>query len=82
MKMEYRKFYTSKTKFNLFSKLLNYMLLMMGSSSIIDVEKIVIGEKVEIKYCVGESTISKYEDIYSVKDNYHIREIEFSGKRI
>ncbi len=80
--MKFAEFCSKKTGKDIFSKIFNYILLIMGSSPIVDVEKITLRDNIEISYFIGESNFVNYDDVCFVKKNGKVIEIEFAGKRI
>lgn len=80
--MNLAEYHSKKASKNIISKVLNYLLLTLGSSSITDIETIFLKDKILIKYFAGDLHIVNYNDVCFIRENDKITEIEFSGKRI
>ena len=62
-------FYAKSAKQGGFWKSVNYFLLTMGASSVVDITEVNIGKNIAIKFFIGEDIIIDYSELAFIRNN-------------
>lgn len=62
-------FYVKSAKKGGFWKSINYFLLTMGASSVVDVTEVKVGNNIIIKFFIGEDVIIEYPELAFIRNS-------------